>query len=1080
MLLTPSRALAGVAAFALLMGSVVLATSPAAALGGTSTFGCEGGGRFTVGVPADVDRVSISAGGGSGATGADGSSRFGKGALVEGTWSVTPGSQVEVVVGCSANGQAGGKGYSDGGRGGNSQQYNNGGGGGGSSYVGLLVDGKTQPLIVAGGGGGGGGAGYANDGGHGTDAGPGTEIDNDYWVAENGWKSRGGGGGGGAGAGGAQGNLSRPGTPGHGGSHWGDWGGAGEGGSNYIGAGVTDMREARGGAPAGSGFVMLTFLERGGNVPVTTSFPCSNGTMQSYTVPSDVYRLEMVAVGGAGSSTYNIAVGGESAYVSGALSVTPGQKLSVVAGCAGRFSEGGAGWGKGGNGGDGPAAAEDLNVYGGGGGGATAILAADGTPLMVAGGGGGVGGSENRTTVDGGPAGRNGAEGYPGNGAGGQGGYRGDANGSAGSNAPTAAAGGGGGGGWRGGQGGFRGAPNGGGGGGGSSYAAPSIQNAFIPMFGGGGHGNGYALILAIVATPPEVVQSAAISAGAESVVVSWSVPRSDGRSGIREYRLIDQASGQVRTYPSAGTYTIDGLVNGRQYAYSLIAVNGVGQSAPVTLTATPRTVPGTPTANPNFGRESVRFDIQPPATTGGAPVTGYRVYELTTGRSWDGPGPSILATGLTPGQEYSFQVVAINEAGESARSSVIKETPRWYPDAPTITAVYPAPGGAEVLFTLGNPWGSLIGSVSVTATPQGGGPVRTATGNPNQALLVSGLTDGVAYTFQMTATNGVGQSPIPSAPYGPVTPSSGPSAPYNMTAAPGAGDGQILLAWSEPTDLKGFGPVLEYKIYDVNGNQVAVTPDGTPTFTMSGLTIGQSYGYAVRARTAGGTGEISGYAFATPVDRPDNDLEQNASTLTWTGALASTSGTTTNATLSAGEIAPVGGNGHTIWYQLSIPAGAGGAVIVDLCDSAVGAVMTVNGDQPNGTEHACPGGGSAPRYILDYSAAGVDLLIQVDSTAAQGDINLRWRPDDAGFRSMSVAPESFMTEPEIEAEPVTEPETEAEAEVETETPEPTVEPASEIDPAPPVAPEPQPDPISTEPPAAPTPADPPAEAPPE
>ncbi len=994
----PSRVLAGVAAAAVVAATALLSSGPAVAFGGTSTFGCANGSMVTVDVPEGVDRVSISAGGGSGSTGQDGSSRFGKGALVEGTWPVTPGTKVQLVVGCAAQGQTGGVGYSDGGNGGRSTWYNHGGGGGGSTYVGLLENGLARPLVVAGGGGGGGGAGYGNDGGHGTDAGPGTEVDDDYWEAEDGWKSRGGGGGGGAGAGAAQNQLARPGTPGHGGSRWGDWGGAGEGGTTFIAAqGVTDKREVRGGAPAGSGFVLLTFLEENGIVPVTTSFACSNGVAQTYTVPANVYRLRLVAVGGAGSSAFYYARGGEGAYASGELAVTPGQRLGVVAGCMGVDSSGGAGWADGGDGGDGPAAAEDLNVYGGGGGGATAVLTADGTPLLVAGGGGGVGGTENRSPSDGGPAGTIGEPGYPGfnsdGGAGGQGGFRDDHDGSDGSNAPISAAGGGGGGGWRGGQGGFRGDPNGGGGGGGSSYASASIESASINRIGGGGNGNGFVLILAIVANPPGPVVNATIRPDNESVVVAWDAPLSDGRSAIRSYRVLDEAGAVVRTVTAPGSYTIGPIPNGRPVSYSIVAVNAVGTSTPVTLSATPRTVPNAPGFSLVFARQGVRADITPPAFTGGAPVTGYRLYELTTGRFWDGD-TSIMATGLTPGQEYRFQVVAINEAGESARSVTKSETPRWYPDAPSITAVYPeSGGGAQVVYTLGNAWGAAIVSVTVTATPQGGGAPVVVTGPPSGELIVPGLTSGVPYTFVMRATNSVGASPIPSASYGPVTPSDAPGSPINVVATPG--DGQIVLTWNEPVDLGPYPPVLEYRIYDVEGNQIAATADGTPQATITGLTNGVEYGFAVRARTAGGAGELSAYAFATPVPRPANDLEVNATFLTWTDAPGSTGGTTRYATLSDGETPPTGGTGHTIWYLLSVNPGHGGALAIDLCDSPTGAVMTVNGVDATGTEFACPGGGSAPRFVTDYPVDGIDLLIQVDATGDPGDIQLRWRPFD-------------------------------------------------------------------------------------
>ena len=49
---------------------------------------------------------------------------------------------------------------------------------------------------------------------------------------------------------------------------------------------------------------------------------------------------------------------------------------------------------------------------------------------------------------------------------------------------------------------------------------------------------------------------------------------------------------------------------------------------------------------------------------------------------------------------------------------------------------------------------GSPITSYTVTTTP--GGATTTATGSP---VTIAGLTDGGSYSFQITATNSVGQS---------------------------------------------------------------------------------------------------------------------------------------------------------------------------------------------------------------------------------------------------------------------------------------------------------------------------------
>jgi hypothetical protein len=95
-------------------------------------------------------------------------------------------------------------------------------------------------------------------------------------------------------------------------------------------------------------------------------------------------------------------------------------------------------------------------------------------------------------------------------------------------------------------------------------------------------------------------------------------------------------------------------------------------------------------------------------------------------------------------------------------------------PLAPSVAA-FAGEGAATVSWSL--PWdgGATISSYAVT--PYLGSSAQTpivVTGSPPaNSLVVSGLTDGVAYTFTLSATNSIGTSP-PSSPSNAVTPGRG------------------------------------------------------------------------------------------------------------------------------------------------------------------------------------------------------------------------------------------------------------------------------------------------------------------
>src|SRR5204863_9967482 len=100
-------------------------------------------------------------------------------------------------------------------------------------------------------------------------------------------------------------------------------------------------------------------------------------------------------------------------------------------------------------------------------------------------------------------------------------------------------------------------------------------------------------------------------------------------------------------------------------------------------------------------------------------------------------------------------------------------------PPTPSVVATVPgAPtsvvaGAADQLASVGfappsSDGGSAITSYTVTASP-GGATCSVAA--PGTGCTVTGLTNGQAYTFTVTATNAIGTGPA-SAPSSPVTPS--------------------------------------------------------------------------------------------------------------------------------------------------------------------------------------------------------------------------------------------------------------------------------------------------------------------
>ena len=116
--------------------------------------------------------------------------------------------------------------------------------------------------------------------------------------------------------------------------------------------------------------------------------------------------------------------------------------------------------------------------------------------------------------------------------------------------------------------------------------------------------------------------------------------------------------------------------------------------------------------------------------------------------------------TGLTPGVEYSFKVVATNNKNQVFASPIVNfQMDSTIPNAPVISKVEVLSSTqATVFFTAPSfDGGSAIDSYTVTASP---GQITTTVNQPTGGqIILSGLTESTSYTFTITAQNKKGTS---------------------------------------------------------------------------------------------------------------------------------------------------------------------------------------------------------------------------------------------------------------------------------------------------------------------------------
>jgi len=276
------------------------------------------------------------------------------------------------------------------------------------------------------------------------------------------------------------------------------------------------------------------------------------------------------------------------------------------------------------------------------------------------------------------------------------------------------------------------------------------------------------------------------------SAYLAWSTPGSSGGAAVTGYE-VSQSTDSGATWSIAATVTapvrgahIASLVGGRTYLFRVVARNSVGVSTPsTTVTLQPR-IAGTPNPPSNVVAtvDTTTVNVSwRPVTSSFAPVTDY-IVEVSTNYSdtWtvhpDDVSTATTArlTNRTPDVPVSIRIRAVNSFGTGPASGSVSVVPRAAPSAPGAPRnVSGTPGDSSVIVSWLAP--ASDGGASITAYRVTASPGASTCAAATTMCVVTGLTNGVAYTFTVTATNSVGAGPA-SAASDPVTPASGSTAP--------------------------------------------------------------------------------------------------------------------------------------------------------------------------------------------------------------------------------------------------------------------------------------------------------------
>ena len=537
------------------------------------------------------------------------------------------------------------------------------------------------------------------------------------------------------------------------------------------------------------------------------------------------------------------------------------------------------------------------------------------------------------------------------------------------------------------------------------------------------GNATGTSVDVDLISTPTAPGTLSAVS-GTESVTLSWAAVSATTARPVTGYRVYQSVAGVwtlVGVTATTGT-TITGLTDGQAYSFRFAAYGTGGEGDwSSTATATPIHVPVplTGLTITDIGTSSATYRWDAAQADPAAPTTKILVYRGNTLRATlDGSATEYSDSNLSASSSYTVTVRSGNRIGDSTGISASFETdgivtppvePDVVPDYPVITAITARDTEVDLTWsTVTTPSGVSISGYRIYRNDDG---VHTFIGSTaNRTYTATGLTNGVTYTFSVSAYNNTYEGERSTGASS--TPITTPGAVTNL----GVTDNEDLsatLTWTNPTSTNAR-PVEQIHVL-VDGVSAKVLAASATSTTVTGLTA-TSHAFAVKARNiigfgtaatttqtvtgtypanaptgliaepANGSVALSWTASSADATHPRTGYriyQQNAGVMTLVGTTTATSYQVTgldNGTSYSFQVTAYGSGGESTYTDLASATPLGAPAVTGLSATAGDSTITLDWNTVTSTSSA-----PVDEIIVSRGGTIVDTLSASATTYTSG-----------------------------------------------------------------------------------------------